>query len=160
MTADIRDSQPASRRPGPERRSFDWRLTGVAALDSLRKLNPRVQLRNPVMFVVWVGALLTFVLFIQAVAGPGEASPGFILAISLLLWFTVIFANFAEALAEGRGKAQADSLRKARKEIVATRLADARRDAPAGSRSPRRCSRGATSCWSRRVSSSPPTARW
>ena len=102
---------------------------GAAALDSLKKLDPRVQVRNPVMFVVWVGALLTFVLFIQAAAGAGEASPGFILAISLLLWFTVIFANFAEALAEGRGKAQADSLRKARKDIVATRLAEARREA-------------------------------
>jgi K+-transporting ATPase ATPase B chain len=85
------------------------------------------------MFVVWVGALLTFALFIQAAAGAGEASPGFILAISLLLWFTVVFANFAEALAEGRGTAQADSLRKARKEITATRLAEARRDARAES---------------------------
>ena len=91
---------------------------GPAVLDSLRKLDPRVQVRNPVMFVVWVGALLTFVLFVQAVAGAGEASPGFILAISLLLWFTVLFANFAEALAEGRGKAQADSLRKARRDVM------------------------------------------
>ena len=98
-------------------------------LDSLRKLDPRVQVRNPVMFVVWVGALLTLVLFIESLAGAGRPRPGFILAISLLLWFTVIFANFAEALAEGRGKAQADSLRKARKEVVATRLADATFDA-------------------------------
>jgi K+-transporting ATPase ATPase B chain len=110
--------------------SFDWRLMGEAVVNSLKKLNPRVQLRNPVMFVVWVGALLTLVLFVQAAVGYGEASPGFILAISLLLWFTVVFANFAEALAEGRGKAQAESLRKARKEIMATKLSDIRRDAP------------------------------
>ncbi len=109
--------------------SFDWRLMGEAVVNSLTKLNPRAQLRNPVMFVVWVGALLTLVLFVQAAIGYGEASPGFIVAISLLLWFTVIFANFAEALAEGRGKAQAESLRKARKEIMATRLDEVRRDA-------------------------------
>ena len=114
-----------------KQRSFDRRLTARAAYDSLKKLDPRVQLRNPVMFVVWVGALLTFVLFVQALAGAGEASPGFILATSLLLWFTVVFANFAEALAEGRGKAQAESLRKARKEITATRLSEARREARA-----------------------------
>jgi K+-transporting ATPase ATPase B chain len=110
--------------------SFDWRLMSEAVVNSLKKLNPRVQLRNPVMFVVWVGALLTLALFVQAAVGYGEASPGFILAISLLLWFTVIFANFAEALAEGRGKAQAESLRKARKEIMAAKLSDIRRDAP------------------------------
>ncbi len=106
--------------------SVDWRLLREAGLDSLRKLNPRVQLRNPVMFVVWVGAALTLILFFEAVAGHGEASPGFILTISLLLWATVIFANLAEAFAEGRGKAQADSLRKARREIVAAKLAEPR----------------------------------
>ncbi len=129
MTANTRDLQQTPRLSQPEKHSFDWRLTGAATVDALRKLNPQMQLRNPVMFVVWVGALLTFVLFIEAAAGSGEASPGFILVISLLLWFTVIFANFAEALAEGRGKAQADSLRRARKDVVATRLTDARRDA-------------------------------
>jgi K+-transporting ATPase ATPase B chain len=107
------------------------RLWRAAVRDSFKKLDPRAQVRKPVMFVVWVGALLTSVLFVQAVAGAGEASPSFVLAISLLLWFTVIFANFAEALAEGRGRAQADSLRKARKEIVATKLAEASRDARA-----------------------------
>jgi K+-transporting ATPase ATPase B chain len=81
------------------------------------------------MFVVWAGALLTLIPFIQAVAGAGEAPPRFILSVSLILWFTVLFANFAEALAEGRGKAQAESLRRARKEITATRLAEARREA-------------------------------
>ena len=129
MAVVTHDGRQRSTSAGPKGHSFDSRLAGAAALDALKKLNPRVQLRNPVMFVVWVGALLTFVLFIQAAAGSGEASPGFILTISLLLWFTVIFSNFAEALAEGRGKAQADSLRKARKEIVASRLKDARPDA-------------------------------
>jgi potassium-transporting ATPase ATP-binding subunit len=110
--------------------SLDWQLVGSSALGALRKLNPRTQLRNPVMFVVWVGALLTLVLFFQALAGHGEMSSGFTIAISLWLWFTVIFANFAEALAEGRGKAQAASLRKARREIMASRLVEARPDAP------------------------------
>ena len=109
------------RRHGQDR-SFDWPLVGAAVLDSFRKLNPRTQLRNPVMFVVWVGAFLTLVLFVQALFGRGEASAGFTVAISLWLWFTVVFANFAEALAEGRGKAQAASLRKARREIMATKL--------------------------------------
>src|SRR5580658_9359102 len=81
------------------------------------------------MFVVEVGSLLTTCLFVQALGGRGEAPPGFILAVSLWLWFTVLFANFAEAMAEGRGKAQADSLRKARKDIHAKRLVEPRRDA-------------------------------
>jgi K+-transporting ATPase ATPase B chain len=110
---------------------LERRMLKEAVRDSFKKLDPRVQWRNPVMFVVWVGALLTLVLFVQAAAGAGEASPGFIMAISLLLWFTVLFANFAEALAEGRGRAQADSLRAARKDILATRLAEARREARA-----------------------------
>jgi K+-transporting ATPase ATPase B chain len=142
MTTQFRDVRQGLGHANPKARSLDWGLTGIAALDSLRKLNPRVQVRNPVMFVVWVGALLTFVLFVQAAAGSGEASPGFILSVSLLLWFTVIFANFAEALAEGRGKAQADSLRKARKEITATRLAEADREARAESVSSSLLARG------------------
>ena len=113
-----------------KKRGLDWRMLAEATLDSFRKLDPRKEIRNPVMFVVWVGALLTLVLFVQAALGKGEASPGFILAVSLWLWFTVIFANFAEAVAEGRGRAQAESLRKARKETVATKLSEARRDAP------------------------------
>jgi K+-transporting ATPase ATPase B chain len=99
-------------------------------VDSVRKLDPRHQVRNPVMFVVEVGSLLTTGLFVQALAGKGEAPAGFILAVSSWLWFTVLFANFAEAMAEGRGKAQADSLRKARKDVQAKRIAEARRDAP------------------------------
>ena len=79
---------------------FDAKLIGPALLDSLRKLSPRVQLRNPVMFVVYVGSILTTLLFLQALRGHGEAPAGFILAISVWLWITVLFANFAEGLAE------------------------------------------------------------
>jgi K+-transporting ATPase ATPase B chain len=108
---------------------FDPAIVRRAAIDSLRKLDPRHQVRNPVMFVVEVGSVLTTGLFVQALVGTGEAPAGFILAVSLWLWFTVLFANFAEAMAEGRGKAQADSLRKARKDIPAKQLAKPRRDA-------------------------------
>ncbi len=101
---------------------FDPPIVRRAALDSLRKLDPRVQVRNPVMFIVEVGSVLTTVLFIQALLGYGEAPTGFIFSIALWLWFTVIFANFAEAMAEGRGKAQAESLRKARRDVSAKRL--------------------------------------
>src|SRR5574342_1410282 len=90
---------------------FDPPIVRRALVDALRKLDPRHQVRNPVMFVVEVGSVLTTALFIQALLGQGEAPAGFILAISLWLWFTVLFANFAEAMAEGRGKAQAESLR-------------------------------------------------
>jgi K+-transporting ATPase ATPase B chain len=90
---------------------FDKSLLLPAMTDALRKLDPRVQWRNPVMFVVYVGSMLTTVLWVQALRGAGEASPGFILAIALWLWFTVLFANFAEAMAEGRSKAQAAALR-------------------------------------------------
>ncbi len=90
---------------------FDPALIQPAAIHAFKKLDARVQLKNPVMFVVYVGSLLTTLLFVQAVRGDGEAPAGFILAISLWLWFTVLFANFAEALAEGRSKAQAASLR-------------------------------------------------
>ena len=88
---------------------FDPQIMRRALLESFRKLDPRHQIRNPVMFVVAVGSVLTTVLFFQALFGQGEAPVWFILAISLWLWFTVLFANFAEAVAEGRGKAQAAS---------------------------------------------------
>ena len=94
-----------------------------ATVDALRKLNPRVQVRNPVMFIVEIGSALTTVLFIQALLGQGEAPAGFIFGITVWLWFTVLFANFAEAMAEGRGKAQADALRKARRDVTAKKLA-------------------------------------
>ena len=108
---------------------FDPALVKPAIMDSFRKLSPRAQLRNPVMFVVWVGSVLTTLLGVQALTGQGEASAGFILGIAAWLWFTVLFANFAEALAEGRGKAQAAALRGSRKNVVAKKLAEARHDA-------------------------------
>jgi high-affinity K+ transport system ATPase subunit B len=87
---------------------FDPEIARGALVASFTKLDPRHQVRNPVMFVVLVGSVLTTLLFVQALLGRGEAPAGFILAVSLWLWFTVLFANFAEAMAEGRGKAQAD----------------------------------------------------
>ena len=93
-----------------------------AFLDALLKLNPRSMMRNPVMFVVEVGSVLTTVLWIQALIGQGEAPAWYIGFVSLWLWFTVLFANFSEALAEGRGKAQAEGLRRARRETPAKRL--------------------------------------
>ncbi|WP_250865591.1 potassium-transporting ATPase subunit KdpB [Caballeronia sp. INSB1] len=101
---------------------FDPALVKPAIVDAFRKLGPRTQLRNPVMFCVYVGSILTTVLFIAALAGQAEAPAGFILAIALWLWFTVLFANFAEALAEGRSKAQAASLRSAKHNVMAKKL--------------------------------------
>ncbi len=101
-----------------------------ALVDSLVKLLPQHQWRNPVMFVVYLGSILTTILWIQAVAtGRGEAAPGFILAVTLWLWVTVLFANFAEAIAEGRSKAQADALRSAKRDVMAKKLASAARTA-------------------------------
>ena len=104
---------------------FDPALLGRAAVDALRKLDPRTQCRNPVMFVVYVGSILTSVLWIQALAGKGEAPTWFIGNIAAWLWFTVLFANLAEALAEGRSKAQAAALRGLKQTVWARRLADA-----------------------------------
>jgi len=103
---------------------FDPTLTGPAIVESFRKLSPTVQWRNPVMFVVYIGSILTTVLWVQALSGHGETSTGFILAVALWLWFTVLFANFAEALAEGRSKAQASSLRGLKKETWAKKLVE------------------------------------
>jgi K+-transporting ATPase ATPase B chain len=114
-------SKPSSARP-----LFDPPVVKQAAIDAFKKLDPRHQVRNPVMFVVEVGSALVTGLFIQALLGRGEAPAGFILAVALWLWFTVLFANFAEAMAEGRGKAQAQSLRRARREIQAKKLAEPR----------------------------------
>ena len=105
---------------------FDPTLTRSAIVDAFKKLDPRAQWRNPIMFVVYVGSILTTVLWAQALSGQGEASVGFILAIALWLWFTVLFANFAEALAEGRSKAQAASLRGAKKTVSAKKLREPR----------------------------------
>jgi K+-transporting ATPase ATPase B chain len=102
---------------------FDRKMMAIAARDAFRKLSPRHMLRNPVMFVVLVGSVLTTLSLVHTIA-TGGGSIGFTLQISLWLWFTVLFANFAEAMAEGRGKAQADSLRKSRQEMMAKRLAN------------------------------------
>src|SRR5664280_2972373 len=105
-----------------KRSTFRRELYQRAILDSFVKLDPRRMLRNPVMFVVEVGSLLTTVLFIQALFGKGEAPAGFIGGVALWLWFTVLFANFSEAVAEGRGKAQAEALRKTRQTTQAKKL--------------------------------------
>jgi K+-transporting ATPase ATPase B chain len=107
-------------------------LTGPIALagiaDSFRKLDPRVQIRNPVMFVVFVSSLLTTTLGLMATTGLVDVGhPGFVLAIATWLWLTVLFANFAEAVAEGRGKAQAAALRSTRRDVQAKRLQQGRR---------------------------------
>ena len=112
---------------------FDPPLVRRALFDAVKKLNPRHQLRNPVMFTVLVGSVLTTLIFVRLLvakeADSGGESAWFVLGISLWLWFTVLFANFAEAMAEGRGKAQADTLRQARRDVTAKRLREARRDA-------------------------------
>jgi K+-transporting ATPase ATPase B chain len=96
---------------------WEWKIVRRAALDSLIKLNPRTMMGNPVMFVVEIGSVITTVMLFR-----GGADFKFNLQITLWLWFTVLFANFAEAMAEGRGKAQADTLRKARSETLANLL--------------------------------------
>ena len=108
---------------------FEGKLFKQALIDSFTKLAPRQQVRNPVMFVVYIGSILTTGLWVQAVFGKGEAPAGFILAVALWLWFTLLFANFAEAIAEGRGKAQAQSLRGAKRDLSATKLDAPRHDA-------------------------------
>ena len=108
---------------------FDRALVGPAIADSFRKLSPAVQWRNPVMFVVYVGSILTTLLWVQALIGTGEAPAMFIFAITVWLWFTLLFANFAEALAEGRSKAQAASLRGVKTSVAAKKLSAPKRDA-------------------------------
>ncbi|OTN89302.1 potassium-transporting ATPase B chain [Enterococcus sp. 7E2_DIV0204] len=90
---------------------------------SFKKLAPTIQLKNPVMLVVYLGAILTTILYVLTFAGYTDAEPFFILAITVILWLTILFANFAEAIAEGRGKAQAESLKQAKKEVIAHKAA-------------------------------------
>ncbi|MEY2936434.1 MAG: Potassium-transporting ATPase chain, partial [Pseudomonadota bacterium] len=102
---------------------FEIGIVRPALVDAFKKLDPRRMVKNPVIFVVEVGSAFTTLLFLHAAfTGRGDAHPGFILAVALWLWFTVLFANFAEAMAEGRGKAQAETLRKARQDVIAKRL--------------------------------------
>ena len=105
---------------------FDPQILQRAAVDSFRKLDPRRQIRNPVMFTVFVGSILTTGLGFYALAGESQESPAFIFGVSGWLWFTVLFANFAEAVAEGRGKAQADALRATRRDVQAKKLSSPR----------------------------------
>ncbi len=109
---------------------FDPALVRPAIASAFGKLDPRVQWRNPVMFVVYVGSIITTILWVQSLSGQGEAPQSFILAISLWLWFTVLFANFAEAMAEGRSKAQASSLRGMKRKLVAKTLEKPHHGAP------------------------------
>jgi K+-transporting ATPase ATPase B chain len=109
---------------------FDSALMVPAIIESFKKLNPRTQLRSPVMFVVLIGSIITTLLYVQSLFGQGEAPSGFILAMSLWLWVTVLFANFAEALAEGRSKAQAASLRSLKQTVMAKKLATPKHGTP------------------------------
>src|SRR5262245_61392702 len=117
------DSPEISPKHSERKRISIWdpSIIRQAIIDSLWKLDPRIQVKNPVMFIVEVGSLLTTVIFVQELlAGGGR--PLFTGQVAFWLWFTVLFANFAEAMAEGRGKAQADTLRRTRTETVANRL--------------------------------------
>lgn len=105
-------------------------ILGDALIQSFKKLSPRVQFKNPVMFVVYIGAIFVTVLYFLGFAGLREEAPWYVLTIALILWFTVLFANIAEAVAEGRGRAQASSLKKARRDVCAKRLERAEFDSP------------------------------
>jgi len=117
-------------QPGKRLKLFESQLVVPAIADAFRKLSPAVQLRSPVMFVVYVGSIITTLLYIQSLNGVGEASSGFILATAVWLWFTVLFANFAEALAEGRSKAQAASLRSLKQSVTSKRLSAPKHGTP------------------------------
>jgi K+-transporting ATPase ATPase B chain len=106
---------------------FDLKLVKQAVVDSFKKLSPQQQWKNPVMFVVYMGSMITTALWLQASFGQGEAPAQYILSITLWLWFTVLFANFAEAMAEGRSKAQAASLKSAKRDITAKLLEEPKR---------------------------------
>lgn len=103
----------------------DKNMLGRAIKDSFVKLNPKTQVQNPVMLLVYISAILTSGLWIVSLFGLKDASSGYTLAIAVILWFTCIFANFAEAIAEGRGKAQADALRASKKDVEAHKIPSA-----------------------------------
>lgn len=103
----------------------DKKMLGRAIKDSFIKLNPKTQVQNPVMLLVYISAILTTGLWIVSLFGLKDASSGYTLAIAVILWFTCIFANFAEAIAEGRGKAQADALRASKKDVEAHKIPSA-----------------------------------
>jgi K+-transporting ATPase ATPase B chain len=119
---------PALHRPAM-RSMFERSFVMPAVWESFRRLAPQDQWRNPVMFVCYIGAIFTTALFFQSVFGKGEAPAGYVVAVSVWLWITVLFANFAEAIAEGRGKAQAAALRATRQDITAKKLIEPRHGA-------------------------------
>jgi K+-transporting ATPase ATPase B chain len=135
---------------------FDPPLVKVAIRDSFIKLAPWMQWRNPVMFVVLVGSVLTSALWLVQLGGglATEGRPGFVLAITLWLWATLLFANFAESLAEGRGKAQASALRSGKRDVSARRFAGGRTDQPYESVASRELRRGGRKRDHRRIRSS------
>jgi len=111
-----------------QRALFEPALVRTALIDAVKKLDPRVQWRNPVMFVVYIGSVLTTAIWLAILTGQTDGAAAFTGSVSLWLWFTVLFANFAEALAEGRSKAQAESLKGTKKTSWAKKLAGPRRD--------------------------------
>ncbi|RTF12597.1 K(+)-transporting ATPase subunit B [Serratia marcescens] len=111
-----------------QRALFEPALVRTALIDAVKKLDPRVQWRNPVMFVVYIGSILTTAIWLAILIGQTDGAAAFTGSVSLWLWFTVLFANFAEALAEGRSKAQAESLKGTKKTSWAKKLAGPRRD--------------------------------
>ncbi|AVX40474.1 potassium-transporting ATPase subunit KdpB [Yersinia massiliensis] len=113
-----------------QRAIFEPALVRTALIDAIKKLDPRVQWRNPVMFVVYLGSWLTTLIWLAILSGQTTGSASFTGSVALWLWFTVLFANMAEALAEGRSKAQAESLRGVKKTSWAKKLSAARMDAP------------------------------
>ena len=122
-------TQAMSPGHAPRRSLVTRNIVQEALVASVVKLLPQHQWRNPVMFVVYVGSILTTILFVQALGGQGEAPAGFILAVTVWLWFTVLFANFAEAVAEGRSKAQAAALRAVKRDAFAKKIDAPKRDA-------------------------------
>lgn len=100
----------------------DKKMMTRAVKDSFLKLNPKTQMENPVMFLVYISSILTTILYIASLFGIRDSKPSFIFGIAVILWITVLFANFAEAIAEGRGKAQADTLRASKKDVEANKI--------------------------------------
>ena len=105
-----------------DHKPINKKMLADATLQSLVKLNPKSQIKNPVMFIVYLGAIFTTILFFFALGGIKDSNCWYIFGISIVLWFTTLFGNFAEAIAEGRGKAQAESLKSARKDVMARKL--------------------------------------
>ena len=153
-TATIPAPQPAAPRP-----MFEPGFVKPAIWEAFKRLAPQAQWKNPVMFVCYIGAIITTGLGVQAVVSTGEAPAGYILHVSLWLWFTVLFANFAEAIAEGRGKAQAAALRSARRDIMAKKLSAPRRGASSARGQGHGAEAWAISCSSRPATPSRSTAK-